>query len=346
MKPLTLLIIFWGIILILTASCKKKEYANMPVVSTVPVTNIAATTATCGGIIVSDGEGTITANGVCWSTETNPTLANGTTKDRTDSSIFISHIFGLKPVTTYYVRAYATNIAGTAYGDQQTFTTGEVPIVFNPDLTYDSVADFDGNSYRTIQIGTQVWMAENLKTTHYADGTVIPLVKVHEGWRLLTYNSKAYCWYNDNIAAKMYGAFYTWSAAMNGADSSSSSPSGVLGVCPTGWHVPSKNEWEILINYLGGSEVAGMKMKEIGTIHWNSDSNGVTNESGFTLLPGGWISNFGDAVSIGYMAAGWSTTETDSPFQHCWAVKINSFNSIEVTGWEKNFGFSVRCIKD
>jgi hypothetical protein len=203
MKPLTLLIISWVIILILTASCKKKEYANLPVVSTAPVTNIAVTTATCGGIIVSDGGGTITANGVCWSTETNPTIENGTTKDRTDTSIYISHIFGLKHMTTYYVRAYATNIAGTSYGDQQVFTTGEFPIVFNPDVTYDTVADFDGNSYKTIQIGSQVWMAENLKTTHYADGTDIPLVQVHKGWHLLDYNSKAYCWYDDNSATKI-----------------------------------------------------------------------------------------------------------------------------------------------
>jgi uncharacterized protein (TIGR02145 family) len=128
-----------------------------------------------------------------------------------------------------------------------------------------TVTDFDGNVYNTITIGSQVWMAENLKTTHYSDGTAIPLVTGNSNWDTLTATSKAYCWYNDDVINKAtYGALYTWAAAMNGAASVTTNPSGVQGVCPTGWHLPSDAEWTQLTDYLGGTGVAGGKLKESG----------------------------------------------------------------------------------
>ena len=122
----------------------------------------------------------------------------------------------------------------------------------------------DGQSYNTVQIGDQIWMAENLRATKFNDGTDIPLVTKGKTWDGL--RSRAYCWY-DNVETtykNTYGALYTWPAAMNGAASSSSNPSDVQGVCPVGWHLPSKTEWDELINYLGGSSVAGGKLKEAG----------------------------------------------------------------------------------
>ncbi|MEQ9412714.1 MAG: fibrobacter succinogenes major paralogous domain-containing protein, partial [Cyclobacteriaceae bacterium] len=156
------------------------------------------------------------------------------------------------------------------------------------------VRDFDSNFYNTIKIGNQVWMAENLKTTHYADGTPIPYVSGESNWDALTTTSKAYCWYDDDINNKnTYGALYTWSAAMKDATSATANPSGVQGVCPTDWHLPSDAEWTELINYLGGPSIAGGKLKEAGLLNWLSPNEAATNESHFTALPGGYRVNDG-----------------------------------------------------
>jgi uncharacterized protein (TIGR02145 family) len=174
-------------------------------------------------------------------------------------------------------------------------------IVFNPNLNYGTVTDIEGNVYKTIQIGTQTWMAENLRTTLYADGSSIPLVTDNDNWLTLQYAGKAFCWFNnDSSNTGTYGALYTWEAAMNGAVSSSSSPSGIQGVCPTGWHLPSDQEWTTLANYLGGPEAACGKLKETGTLHWRSPNSGATNESGFTALPSGHLS---------YDAVWWNLTD-------------------------------------
>jgi uncharacterized protein (TIGR02145 family) len=148
------------------------------------------------------------------------------------------------------------------------------------------VTDYDGNTYHTIRIGNQVWMAENMKTTKYSNGTEIPLVNTSGAWATLTATDKAYCWYNDDLSDKeTYGALYNWAAAMNGEASSDFNPSGVQGICSTGWHLPSSSEWSTLIAYLGGTSIAGGKLKETGTAHWSSPNTGANNESGFTALP-------------------------------------------------------------
>ncbi len=129
-----------------------------------------------------------------------------------------------------------------------------------------SVTDYDGNTYSSIILGEQMWLAENLKSIHYSDGTEIPEV--------VSYN-------NDENLANIYGRLYTWDAAMNG-----STYVGSQGACPCGWHVPSDEEWKELENYLGGSNIAGGKMKEAGISHWNAPNTGSDNSSGLTFLPG------------------------------------------------------------
>ena len=194
-----------------------------------------------------------------------------------------------------------------------------------------TVTDFDGNVYNTVTIGTQVWMKENLKTTHYSNGTAIPLVNNATSWAALTATDMAYCWYNDDIANKAtYGALYTWAAAMNGAASTTTNPSGIQGVCPTGWHLPSDAEWTVLTDYLGGGSVAGGKLKEAGTMHWISPNTGATNETGFTALPGGYRDFYGAFSSIGGYGLWWSAT--------VYYVFRNYYI--------KQDGFSVRCVRD
>jgi len=136
------------------------------------------------------------------------------------------------------------------------------------------VKDADGNIYHTVTIGTQVWMAEDLKTTRYNDGTPIPYVTDTVEWGSL--HSGAYCWANNDESNKtVYGALYNWYTTNTGK------------LCPTGWHVSSNNDWETLINYCGGWEIAGGKLKEAGTAHWDAPNVGATNEFGFTALPAG-----------------------------------------------------------
>jgi uncharacterized protein (TIGR02145 family) len=180
-----------------------------------------------------------------------------------------------------------------------------------------------GNVYNTVTIGAQTWMAENLKTTHYADGSAIPLVEGTSDWTALTETSKAYCWYiNSTVNRDTYGGLYTWAAAMNGTASSGANPSGVQGVCPDGWHLPSDAEWKQLEMYLGMSQEEadnedwrgtdeGGKLKETGTTHWNAPNTGATNSSGFTALPGGVRDVEGTFYDVGGTAYFWPATSDD-----------------------------------
>jgi uncharacterized protein (TIGR02145 family) len=209
-----------------------------------------------------------------------------------------------------------------------------------------TVTDFDGNVYNTITIGSQVWMAENLKTTHYSDGTAIPLVTGNSNWDTLTATSKAYCWYNDDVINKAtYGALYTWAAAMNGAASVTTNPSGVQGVCPTGWHLPSDAEWTQLTDYLGGTGVAGGKLKESGTTHWTSPNTGATNETGFTALPGGYRNCDGTFYVIGDYGLWWVSEELDS-YSAYYRDMYYDTSYVSRYGDYKEVGFSVRCLRD
>ena len=169
-------------------------------------------------------------------------------------------------------------------------------IIFNPDLTYGSVSDIEGNIYKTIQIGTQTWMAENLITTRLNDGTSIPEVTEDQNWTALT--TPGYCWYNNETNfTKGYGALYNWHAVNTGK------------LCPSGWHVPSDNEWTVFVDFLGGMDAANAKIRESGTTHWQSIASDATNISGFTALPGGTRFSDGQFNGFGILMYFWSSTE-------------------------------------
>jgi uncharacterized protein (TIGR02145 family) len=197
-----------------------------------------------------------------------------------------------------------------------------------------TVTDVDGNVYRTVTIGTQVWMAENLKVTRYGNGRVIPNVVEEDVWSQLT--TGAYCLVdNDSVNYKnTYGVLYNYYAV---ADS--------CGLCPEGWHVPTRTEWQTLENLLGGQAVAGGKLKETGTAHWNDPNIGATNESGFSGLPAGGRGRFGPAGDVGDYATWWSSTEHDSIYAWHWGLYRVKPETRRNPG-HKTSGFSVRCIQD
>ncbi|MFZ0283018.1 MAG: FISUMP domain-containing protein [Bacteroidales bacterium] len=304
--------------------------------TTIP-SSVTQTTAVSGGDITLDGGGAITGRGVCWSTTANPTTALTTkTSDGTGTGTFTSNIAGLTTNTKYYLRAYAINSAGTAYGNELDFTTADVigGILFNPDLTYGTVSDNDGNTYKTIQIGTQNWMAENLKTTKLNDNTQIPNVTDFNEWR--SSDLPAYFWYDNNATTykAVYGALYNWYTVNTGK------------LCPSGWHVPTYDDFNTLVTYLGGENMAGGKLKEAGTSHWRDPNGDATNESGFTGLPGGQRDITADFAAIGGQSDWWSTTNTDQVHAYTLEVSYSDGKVFLTGGMPINDGFNVRCIKN
>jgi uncharacterized protein (TIGR02145 family) len=229
---------------------------------------------------------------------------------------------------------------------------------FNPDLSYGTMSDIDGNTYGTIEIGDQVWMAENLKASRYADGTAIPLLEGEAEWDALSYDAMAYCWYENQIAyADTCGALYTWAAAMNGIDGSDMVPSGIQGVCPDGWHMPADAEWEKLEIFLGMSQETaesydwrgtdeGVQLKETGFSNWEGALKGGSNSSGFTAIPGGFRTASGLYFSLGQYATFWTAT-ADSENMKAWYRSLHfEYYRVYRQYNHMNQGFSVRCVAD
>lgn len=212
------------------------------------------------------------------------------------------------------------------------------------DSPENSVTDIDGNEYRTVRIGSQVWMAEDLKTTRFNDGTAIPQVTRTEEWASLT--TPAFTWYNnDALNGEEYGALYNWYAVGTGK------------LCPLGWHVPSDQEWNELVSVYESNSRAGGALKEAGTDHWRNPNTGATNESGFTALPGGYRSYNGTFNLLRASGYWWSNTEsswfgaggtsgdTASNTVIFWNLRYKERDLYRFIS-EKSNGFCVRCLMD
>ena len=210
--------------------------------------------------------------------------------------------------------------------------------ITNPTNGYGpNINDVEGNSYKTVTIGTQTWMAENLKVTKYNDGTTIPNITDNTQWQNNTTGAWSY-YNNDEANNAKYGKLYNWYAL-------SKTSNGNKNVCPTGWHVPSDSEWTVLTEYLGGLSVAGGKMKEVGTTSWNSPNTDATNTSLFSALPGGYRQPNGYCSGIGSYGYWWSSTENGTIV--AWLRDLaGSHGYVSRNDFGKVDGFSVRCIKD
>jgi len=195
-----------------------------------------------------------------------------------------------------------------------------------------TVTDVDGNIYKTVIIGDQTWMAENLRSTHYSDGTSITC---------FDYN-------NDSSNSQNFGRLYPWPAIIQDTSPNNGSPKYVQGIAPDGWHLATKEEWETLFNSLGGAPIAGGKLKESGTTHWNSPNTGATNSSGFTAVAGGFRGSDGIYYDLGKHGSYWGITNTHEPF--CVYLYHNSIKVISEVSPEEDktsgICFAVRCVKN
>ena len=220
------------------------------------------------------------------------------------------------------------------------FTLSEFTITYGDKLT-----DIDGNVYKTVKIGDQWWMAENLEVTHYRNGDAIPNVTYNTEWSNLT--TGAYCEYDNNVSnVETYGRLYNGYAVTDSRN-----------IAPAGWHMPTDYEWKQLEMYLGMSQSEaddigwrgtdeGGKLKESGTEHWVSPNTGATNESGFFALPGGYRSNYGTYSPLGTYAHFWSATVHGSSSAWYRGLDYSSSSGVGRGNSGKQGGFSVRCVRD
>jgi uncharacterized protein (TIGR02145 family) len=191
--------------------------------------------------------------------------------------------------------------------------------------------DYDGNEYATIHIGNQIWMAENLRTTHYTTGQPIPYLTQNELWS--TTDSNASCIYNnDEGNAAIYGRLYNWDAATH------------YGLAPNGWRVPGRQDLEQLIEFLGGADIAGGKLKENGLSHW-LEPNESNNESGFSALPGGGRLSDGTYVDLGRIGGYWTNSPESGTNSVMYFHLSNDTTALELYPADKQSGLSIRCIK-
>lgn len=327
MKTIANHLITLGIIsmIFLAQGCKK---GTIPVLTTTDVTEVTANTAISGGNISDDGGCDILDKGVCWNKTGDPTINDPKASSGKGTGSFESTISGLESGTKYFVRAYASNEPGTAYGETVEFTT--------------KIADIDGNLYNFVTIGTQVWLVENLKTTKLNDNSAISHVPDNTAWSTLP--TAGYAWYNndEDYNKPIYGALYNWHAVNSGK------------LCPSGWHVPTDNDYKTLEQNLGltlaeldiwgwrGTD-QGSKLKS--TSGWNTGETG-NNSTGFTALPGGYrfyaTGGFDGQNTLGYW---WTASEHDAA--RAWYRRLDGNNTgIYRASTDKGAGKSVRCVKN
>jgi uncharacterized protein (TIGR02145 family) len=324
--------VWFGICLIVLifASCKKdtnnpsNTNPDLATVSTDSVKGITFYSALVVSTVSKEGKSAVTGMGIAYGKNPNPTVVgdNNIPLAKFGVGTFTTNLSNLERGSNYYVRAYATNAAGTAYGNQLSFTTATS---LNP-------VDVDGNIYTAVTIGTQVWMKENLKVSKFRNGDPIPTNLSNSAWQ----NTKAgaYAIYNDNASnIETYGKLYNWYAVVDSRN-----------LCPLGWHVPSDGEWATLENYLGGASVAGGKLKSTSSL-WTSPNTGATNESGFSGLPGGLRNYDGNYYLIGNDGYWWSSPENSSSFAWYQGLSYDNSSSYRYYDQEQS-GFSVRCLKD
>ena len=332
-------------------SCERLEDDQAPEIKTDSVSLMDDGSYKISATITLLGNGEIVQHGVCWNETGLPDINGPSTKLGTLSTIgeFSSIISGLEGNRTYYTRAYVVVNSLPFYGNEKTFVAEVDP--------ENRLIDVDGNIYRTVKIGEQTWMAENLKVTKFSDGTPIPHVPAKADWFELLREDLGYCWYeNYRALGYEFGALYSWPAASRDLYGSDINPSDIQGVCPDGWHLPSDSEWDELELYLGmdpkeldkqdwrGTDEGG-KLKRAGTRDWVSPNTGATGETGFNAQPSGFRHGSAEFIGMGSTTRYW--TATKNGYSYAWYRQLDYDNSAIGRDFQGVYrGHSVRCVKD
>ncbi|WP_321281346.1 fibrobacter succinogenes major paralogous domain-containing protein [Marinifilum fragile] len=322
-------LVFICLLSAIAISCEKESTPlTLPTIKSSKIFTLSSNAITIKSTFdITNKEG-ITTIGICWDSQSNPSVCGNFTSSSLSDSILYTRIEGLVPNTKYYARVYASNKDQEVYGPEIEFTTNN------------TVEDIEGNFYNTVTIGTQTWMVENLKTTKYNDGSDIPFVSSSTNWA--EFNSSGYNYYDYQIVNKnLYGALYNWQVVNSGE------------LCPDGWHIPTDKEWTTLIDYLGGEDVASEFLKAVGNI-WPSTNNEANNYSGFCALPGGESGTaLGSFSGLGREGIWWSSTiDHSSGDSEGWNITraILENSTVQRNGFSSNAGtlnfLSVRCIKN
>ncbi len=351
--------IFLMLLIIITA-CKEEntdDPVQLPELSTLAVQEISSQGAVSGGEISDEGNSPITVRGLVWSTSENPTTGSneGITTEGNGIGTFTSTLTNLIPYTTYYVRAYAANSGGTTYGNQLEFET-------LPEGAFGTVTDIDGNVYWTVAFGDNEWMAQNLRTTKYSDGTPIPTGLSDEEWANTVEGAYTVYPYEDTLGGSRefepvleyddYGFLYNAYAALYGNP------------CPEGWYVPSNDEWHSALDFvaayynLNNYEVGGAlkscrqvnsplggACKTIWHPRWDeSDQAHGTNRAFFLALPAGHVNPESGYSGIGKDLYWWTSTPNSASFTQRFGMLYNN-NGVYGGASRNNYGYSIRCYR-
>ena len=320
----------------------------LPTITTTSPSSVGVNTVVIGGDISNDGGSSIVLRGICYSTSPNPNMGVQRTEDGSGIGSFNTVLRGLNPSTTYYARSYAKNSNGVVvYGNEVSFTTSASLPGFRCPGT-PTVTDIDGNIYNTVQIGDQCWTQSNLKVSKYRNGDNIPTGLSNSQWSSTTFGSYG-IYNNDPVNDSLYGKFYNHYAVTDSR-----------GLCPTGWHVPTDGEWNVLVKYLDPnadtvcgncwqSPIVGGALKSTAMQPtpggWNSPNAGATNSSGFTALPGGLRNDGGDFFNMTIGGYWWSSSVLSG--SNAWNRYLYNYYSDNAReDFTRTYGFSVRCLKD
>lgn len=293
--------------------------------TTAAATDILANTAISGGDICHDGGSAVTARGVCYGLNPFPDINGLHTNDGSGTGTFMSNLTGLSAGSTYYIRAYATNVVGTAYGQQKSFMT------LVSGFTCGDLLSYGGEDYATVQIGGQCWMAENLNI-----GTMITGVTSQANNGIV----EKYC-YSDNMAnCSIYGGLYQWNEMMQYTTLESSQ-----GICPTGWHLPSFLDWLILDGALPSPDKAS-RLADNAALWTDGPLDGSPHfaTTGFNALPAGYRSTNGAFYSQNGFTNFWTSSEGGGTPGNSGFFFFSTEFALG-TG-NKALGYSVRCVKD
>ena len=326
-----------------------------PAVKTEAVLGVSARTASCAGTVTYDGGLAVSERGICYATTSNPDIYSKHVMCGAGTGTFSATLENLEPATEYFIRAYAINDLGISYGDQKQFTTNEEVVEFVCGKS--TMKDVEGHEYLTIQMGSQCWMAQNLRTRKFADGTSITFAKSRNVSSSNDPTPK--CYYpNMSDTSSIYGLLYNTSAFMNGAESSNEAPSGVQGVCPDGWHLPSAAEFTILLEYTKEHFSVESCAPDAVAKSWASATGWVestdectpgymqetNNSSGFNCYPTGMLSNDNNSVWGSWMYLATSTFKEGNYWQDCYMM--NTDLSPSLGRMLKYKQIAVRCVKN